>query len=260
MDEPGVIVLESQEGQPARIAPVGGTLNALWGSWLSIDGRPGVVGITAVHLSKDSKDQYPAADKLTLETGRQEEQGKMAVFWPDFLSYGEGRFVRCKAAANRACVLALMELAQVQTDADLWLVFAAMSRLEGRGAQAAAAAIRPRTVICLEPLADGGISCEYDGATLILPLMDKGSIHDADLHAAAKKICSEQKTRFKIPQSAPGGTGASFAGRQAGGARTMTIGLPSRYQGTGSESVRMADVEAMAKLTAELLNLQEMAN
>lgn len=249
MDEPSMMVLESPEGSPARIAPVGAALNSAWGGKFSIDGRPGVVGMTAVHLSKDSKDQYPAADKLSLETGKQEQQGQMAVFWPEFVLFGSGQqFVRCKAAANRACVKVLMQLAEAETKADLWLVFAALGRLDGRGAMAAASAIQPEIVINIEGLPDSAINWDYDENTLILPLMDRGSIHDAALHSAAKKVFEAEGVLFKVPQNTSGGSGASLAGRQAGGARTLCVGLPAHYLNTGAEAVRLCDIEAMEKL------------
>lgn len=255
MDEPSMMVLESPEGKPARIAPVGAALNAAWGGKLSIEGRPGVVGMTAVHLSKDSKDQYPAADKLTLETGQQEQQGQMVVFWPDFVTFGsEQQFIRCKAAANRACVKILMQLAEAETKADLWLVFAALGRLDGRGAMAAATTIQPEIVINIEGLPDSAINWDYDEKTLLLPLMDRGSIHDAVLHSVAKKLFEEQGIHFKVPQNTSGGSGASLAGRQAGGAKTLCIGLPAHYLNTGAEAVRLCDIEALEKLLPALMD------
>ena len=100
-------------------------------------------------------------------------------------------------------------------------------------------------------LALTGATC---GNGILLAPADMKTIYDRTLFANAVKLCEDKNIAYQYPTSVslPGGEGGAIH-QNGSGIRTLSVGIPTRNLHSGSEIIKMRDLEAALTFLREWL-------
>jgi putative aminopeptidase FrvX len=257
MDQIGVIVTYIEDSGIARIGNIG-TLKAEEIVHNFVKFENGTIGKIA-----SSKDNPSMAD-LYIDfglTSREEvlkkvREGDTAAFESPYLNIGNN--VVSPSLNNRVgCYILLKLIKEIKTNTrETYFVFSTQQELGGRGARAAAYAIKPNYCIVVDlegsgdvPGANGELKL---GKGPAISIMNRTLIihHEikAMLENAAKK--SEVELQYAISTE---DTDGGHIHKEVGGIKTGVFSVPCRYLHSVSEMVCLGDVEDAIKVLTKLV-------
>ena len=228
-------------------------------------------GVKPLHVSTpEDRKKVPEIEDFYLDLGRPAEEVAELVKIGDMVVLEAGldevgRAVVGQALDNRiACCIALETLNELarqpeaRADADLIFVFTVQEEVGLRGALATTTSIRPTigialdTTLCIDtPGVPDEQQCTVAGAGVGLKVMDSSAIADFDLFNDVVAVAEREGIHHQRAVMPRGGTDAGGMQRQAGGVRTLTLAVPTRYIHTVVEMIHTADwAAARALLTA----------
>ncbi len=258
MDTAGLIVTDVDERGFLRFSAVGEVENAL------IPGRHvrfchGARGVAFFETADKTAAKAAATDMFidvgagsAAEARRAADIGDMAVFETPFADLGDR--VACAAVSDRAGCAVLIEcLRRVRSRHDLFFVFSAQERVGGRGAGAAAYAIRPDAAVNVHAGQAGDApnakrACLALGKGPGVEIMDQTAIVPAHMREKLRQAADRAIVPFQNDVLRRGGSDTFPIQRTLAGVPTGVVSLPARYLGSGAEMVDLLDADDAAKL------------
>jgi endoglucanase len=232
--------------------------------------RHGIVVQPAMHvLTRERREQIaagPTLDMIFVDVGSRTENEARAkgieildpvTQWPDFVTLANGRAAGPALGQKSACAAlaaAAAELGPAKASSGATFVWAAQTRLSGRGGRGALGAtlarnrLSPKAALILDVIAaDRGEKSPVFGQGLILGQAKEGpsALKDA-VEAAAKEKGIGLRSLAGIESSLLG----PFAGA---GIDAIALSLPAKFAGTPSEVVDLKDVQALADVVSALV-------
>ncbi|GHU57770.1 aminopeptidase [Clostridia bacterium] len=233
----------------------------------STGGFSGVIGCKPVHLlSSKEKETQPKTDDLYADIGagtKAEAEtlvspGDVFYYKSEFFGFGDG-FVRGKAIDDRAGVAILLGILREELAYDTLFAFTTGEEVGTRGASAAVWNLRPDVCIVIEattacdtPDNSGDSICKCGGGAVV-SYMDKGTVYDKALYAAAFDTARELVLPVQTKTRVAGGNDAAAIHTAFGGVRTLAVSVPCRYLHTPSCVIKTEDMENTAKLVRGLM-------
>lgn len=252
MDEPSFIVKSGDKGFSKLDFITRVPTSALLGKQLRVGEKTGTAGITPIHLDSE-RDKLPKTDSVYFDFPSAPEPGSFGCFCGGAERFGrDGGLIRCRAAGSRALLAVLLMLADCESSADLWLVFAAKGNISAAGALTAASTVLPEYAIILSTIDNGGAFDLSAKPRLALPLIDSGAVHNTALVDSLKQAAEKAETETYLPKDRQYCPASALAQRE-GGIKTAALLLPIRLKNTDAEYFRLADAEGAQRLLAAAL-------
>lgn len=263
MDSIGVVATYIDEKGFIRFSQVGGLFK---GDLINITVRfaNGTRGVISYEEKTPFKDL--TLDNLFIDIGAKDRaQAETMVQVGDFAVFDAPRFeqngVLCGPYLDNriGCVtllLAMEQLADAQTDNDLYFVFTAQEEVGLRGAGAAAFAVEPDVAIAVDVTDTGDLPERKTpmavdmGKGPAVKVMDRSVICTPAMCAALEQAAKDCgiATQREILQF--GGTDTSALQKARAGVQAGAVSIPTRYIHSPSEMCAVGDVEDAAKLLA----------
>ena len=230
-------------------------------------GFSGVIGCKPVHLlSSKEKDTQPKVDDLYADIGAGTKaaaealvsRGDVFYYKSEFFGFGDG-FVRGKAIDDRAGVAILLGILRTPLEYDTAFAFTTGEEVGTRGASAAVWGLHPDICIVIEATTacdtpdNGGDSICTCGGGAVVSYMDKGTVYDKSLYAAAFTTARELRLPVQTKTRIAGGNDAAAIHAAFGGVRTIAVSVPCRYLHTPSCVISVKDMENTAALVRGLM-------
>lgn len=271
MDEVGVIVTGIEESGVLRFAFVGGVdRRVVLGKrvYIGPEGIPGVIGLKAIHLT-DSKEResVPKLESLYIDIGAESgEEAKKLVklgwrgaFDPTIYEFGSG-YIKAKALDDRVGCAAMLKVLEQDLPVDTWFVFTTQEEVGSRGADVAAARLRPGFGIVLEgtTAADlGGVEkgqgvC-YLGEGVVIPFMDNGTIYNHEIWELVTGVAEKNGILWQTKERIAGGTDACKVQRAGIGAKVITMSAPLRNIHSPASVGKISDLELIPGMCMKVL-------
>ena len=281
MDEVGFMVKNIDSDGRAHIVLLGSVESrTLSGRRVRLlNGTLGIVTTKPIHvLSEAEEGRTTPGDKLFVEFGAKDRAeaakcvkiGDFGTFEPKFTELANQTYAG-KAVGGRSCVTTMIELIKETYAAkkaktlqkECYFVFSVKREIAIRSffaVDTAAFTVQPDLAIVL----DTAPVCDYlkeellTGATcgngIVLAPADMKTIYDRTLFANAVKLCEDKNIAYQYPTTAslPGGEGGAIH-QSHGGVRTLSVGIPTRNLHSGSEIVKMRDLDAALRFLKEWL-------
>lgn len=231
----------------------------------------GVIGRKPIHLQEKSdsnKELNPEDLWIDIAATNKEDAlakvqiGSVATFEPNATNISNS-IILSKSLDNRIGLAVLMglaqNLAQITSDADIYLVASVQEELGARGAQMITESIRPDIGIAIDvthatdypsmsPVKDGDISLNKGPVIPLGPNMTKG------INQYLASIADKKSIPYQVEAIAkPTGTDAREIQVAASGIKTGLVSIPCRYMHTPSEVVSLADADNAISLLTEFL-------
>ena len=271
MDEVGVIVTAVTENGYLKFDFVGGVDRrvALGKRVLLGPARvPGLIGLRALHLlSDDERKAVPKTEALYIDIGETSEEaalkkirlGDCGIFGGEPVSFGEG-YVKARAIDDRAGCAAMLLLLAGELPCDTWFAFTVQEEVGTRGASVAAWRLEPAYALVLEgttaadlpDVAPENIICRVGGG-VVIPFMDGGTLYDRGLYDLAVRTAEKNGIPWQTKNRIAGGTDAAAIQRSRGGVRTLALSVALRGIHSPACVAAAADLEALPRLAALLL-------
>ncbi len=271
MDEVGYLITYIEDSGLLRFAPVGGVSPEVMAGKRVYVGQkllPGLVGLKAVHQQKAAeRTAPPEADNLYIDIGaKNAEEARKLVQIGDFAVFEAPRFeqngVLCGPYLDNriGCVTLLLmmeQLAETETENDLYFVFTAQEEVGLRGAGAAAFAVEPDVAIAVDVTDTGDLpemktamAVEMGGGPAV-KVMDRSVICSPAVCAGLEKAAELLgiSTQREILQC--GGTDTAALQKARAGVAAGAVSIPTRYIHSPSEMCAVSDVEQSAALLAK---------
>lgn len=263
MDSIGVVATYIDEKGFIRFSQVGGLFK---GDLINITVRfaNGTRGVISYEEKTPFKDL--TLDNLFIDIGAKDRaQAETMVQVGDFAVFDAPRFeqngVLCGPYLDNriGCVtllLAMEQLADAQTDNDLYFVLTAQEEVGLRGAGAAAFAVEPDVAIAVDVTDTGDLPERKTpmavdmGKGPAVKVMDRSVICTPAVCAALEQAAEDCgiATQREILQF--GGTDTSALQKARAGVQAGAVSIPTRYIHSPSEMCAVGDVEDAAKLLA----------
>ncbi len=267
MDEVGLIVTGIRSDGTLSVAAVGGVdADVVVGRNVMVGERklPGVIGSTPIHLlSGSARDEKPKMDALYADIGAKDADearqyvspGDSIYFMGEFTELGSGR-VTSKAIDDRFGCAALLEILETELPYDMWFAFFVQEEVGLRGSRTAAYAINPDFAIILEATTAADLDgvtgdaavCRLGGGPVV-SFMDRSTIYDKELYAAAFKAAADAGIPCQTKSRIAGGNDAGAVHISREGVRTLAISVPCRCLHSPSCVAQRSDMEQCMELT-----------
>lgn len=276
-DRIGFLVMQISEGGFVKVDALGGVDEAtLPGARVRIRGRDGFVdgvfGKTAVHNEgADEQTRISKLDTLWIDVGagsREEAErlvavGDYAAFHPSVVSFPGGR-IAAPGLDNALGVWTVMEVARRCADRGIAVALHCVSTVQeevgSRGAETAAARIRPHVAIAVDTtpaLDDPGHSKKQTDPWVCLgggPSVAFGPNHNREVVRRLMKAAKAANINVQAEPSAELASNDARSLQVAGvGAATGSVGIPIRNMHTQVEVTDLSDSEAAAALLTEFV-------
>ena len=225
-------------------------------------------GVKPLHVSTpEDRKKVPEIEEFYLDLGLPAEQvaervkiGDMVVLDANLSEVGNA--VVSQALDNRiACCVALETLKALagspdqRPNGDLIFVFTVQEEVGLRGALATTSTIQPTvgialdTTLCIDtPGVPDEQQCTVAGAGVGLKVMDSSAIANFELFNDVIAVAEQNDIPHQRAVMPRGGTDAGGMQRQAGGVRTLTLAVPTRYIHTVTEMIHHTDWAAARTL------------
>ena len=266
MDEIGFMATFIEESGLVRLAPVGG-IGFAASSYDRVLSEKGVRGVL-VPDSRVKPAEY-AADKFTIDIGAKDKKeaskkvsiGDVFRFDNDIVRLCGKRVtghplddrVGCAILVNTA-----KNLANEQTDYDVYYVFSVQEEVGCRGSKTAAFSVEPDVALAFDVTGTGDtpgaapMACRVgDGAAI--KVKDSSVICDPSLVDALITTAKENRIKYQLEILTYGGTDTSSMQLSAGGCSAGCLSIPCRYIHSAHELIDLADAEACADLAAAFI-------
>lgn len=231
---------------------------------------PGIVSVLAPHMVKRSEEKNAIPmNKLCVDLGLTPEEVKKRVRVGDYMVFRNETFdlagdaVCGRAMDDRACFICILRAMELLKDEDLpvdvYVTGSTKEEIGGHGGQAVAYRANPDFAIALDvthaktdDAPDVGIALG-EGVDIVT-----GPNSRPEFAQLAAEVARAKEIPFKF-SCAPSNTGthARTIQLQRNGITTLLLSLPLRYMHSPVEVLRMCDIEAVAKLLAELIKVME---
>ena len=272
MDEVGFMVTGYTEDGMLRFETVGGIIpTVIIGRSVAVGekGYIGIIGTKPIHLqSKEERGTVVPADKLYFDIGAENKEdvqkyvalGDAAYFVSDYVEFGDD-MVKAKAIDDRIGCAVMVELIQGELEYDTWFSFAVQEEIGCRGAAATAYTVNPDIAICIEGTTAGDVAgvtgdkkvcCVGKGA--VVSFMDRGTIYDRPLYQYTRNLADELGIPNQTKTMVAGGNDSGAIHVAAGGVRTVSVSVPTRYIHSPSSVAKKSDMQAVYDLVAALVN------
>ena len=263
MDSIGVVATYIDEKGFIRFSQVGGLFK---GDLINITVRfaNGTRGVISYEEKTPFKDL--TLDNLFIDIGAKDRaQAETMVQVGDFAVFDAPRFeqngVLCGPYLDNriGCVtllLAMEQLAEAQTDNDLYFVFTAQEEVGLRGAGAAAFAVEPDVAIAVDVTDTGDLPERKTpmavdmGKGPAVKVMDRSVICTPAVGAALEQAAKDCGIAIQREILQFGGTDTSALQKTRTGVQAGAVSIPTRYIHSPSEMCAVGDVEDAAKLLA----------
>ncbi|MEM1026800.1 MAG: M20/M25/M40 family metallo-hydrolase [Planctomycetota bacterium] len=283
MDQIGFVVRHVGSDGFVRIQPVGGfDARNLFARLVKISpdledpskDLMGVLnpGVKPTHIATDEdRKKIPELSDFVIDLGLPKEQvqervqiGDMVTLVAPFEQFGDA--ITAQALDNRiACWIAIRAIEKLVEEnaehaAEIHCVFTVQEEVGLRGAMASTHTVQPDigigidTTLCVDtPGVPEDQRCTQFGKGAALTVMDSASIADWPLFNQFEAIAKKHDIPHQRSILARGGTDSGGMQRQAGGVRTFTLSLPTRYIHTVTETIHRDDLHACRDLLAAFL-------
>jgi tetrahedral aminopeptidase len=223
-----------------------------------------------IHIAKeDEKKKIPEIGEFLVDLCIPADQVKAKVkigdpvtLVQDFAEIGD--VVTGKCLDNRVASYVILEaLAKAGKNLkyDLTVAFTVQEEVGLRGAGPAAHAVRPDIAIAL----DTTLCCDTPGVPddervtqfgkgVAVKVMDGSSISDRSLVDQMLTVAQGKQIPIQLAILPRGGTDAGAMQRSRDGIKTVTVGIPTRYIHTITESIHKTDLQAAIDLLAAFLS------
>jgi endoglucanase len=243
--------------------------------WVGPDRIPGVIGVSPIHLTKDSSVVHKL-DSLVIDVGASSKEqaesaariGTPASFATTYRAIGGGK-ASGKAFDDRAGCAVLIELLRgARLPVDILASFAVQEEVGLRGAGAAAYALHPDAAFALDATPaydlpaeeDRGPNTRLDDGPAIY-VMTHGDISDPRLVRHVLAVGERRGIAHQIRQPGASGTDAGAIHKSRGGVPSVSISVPCRYIHTPVSVLSLSDLKntavllraSIAQLTPQLL-------
>lgn len=266
MDEVGFIISEITEKGFLKFKAVGGIDTKVIISKRVRIGKnkiPGVIGMKAIHLqTKDERDSVPKKSSLYIDIGAKDKEeaetvvslGDYASFDTDYAEIGIGK-VKAKAIDDRAGCAILIDLIKETPCYDTYFTFTAQEEVGLRGAKIATARIKPDIALSVESTtcSDVAGTNEQDYVTTLgrgvaVSYADRRTIVPEDFCDWLVKKAKENNIAVQYKACISGGNNAGAIHTAAGGVKTASISVPTRYIHSPACIADLGDIEATKEL------------
>ncbi|MEM7576063.1 MAG: M20/M25/M40 family metallo-hydrolase [Planctomycetota bacterium] len=229
-------------------------------------------GVKPTHIANDDdRKKIPELSDFVIDFGMPAEQVKQRIKLGDMVTLAApfnevGDAVVSQAMDNRiACWIAIRAIEKLVEDqanhaAEIHCGFTVQEEVGLRGAVASAHTVQPDigiaidTTLCVDtPGVPEDQRCTEFGKGAALTVMDSASIADWPLFHEFEAIAKQHNIPHQRSILARGGTDSGGMQRQAGGVRTFTLSLPTRYIHTVTETIHKNDLNACRDLLAAYL-------
>ncbi|QKT05537.1 M42 family metallopeptidase [Mycoplasma sp. OR1901] len=278
MDEVGYMVRTIKDNGNLMVTPIGGVwANTAIGTRAVVISSEtnqrfeGVFGHTSIHIQ--TPEMYKSAvknDDLFVDLGfkskEEVENAKINIGDKIFMT---GEYVELandlvggKAMDNRAGVTVLEfianNIADLELDADVYLVGTVQEEVGTRGAKTSVSIINPDVAFAV----DTGASHDTTGAKEGTPVLgkgvsilvkDSGTLPDPKLINYLDEISKEKEIPTYKYVAGGGGTDAAELQYAPGGAAVMTISIPQRYLHSPIGVASLLDIQATIDLMTEFI-------
>ena len=205
-------------------------------------------------------------DNLFIDIGAQDRaEAEAMVQVGDFAVFAAPQFEQNGALCgpyldNRiGCVTLLLmmeQLAEQETENDLYFVFTAQEEVGLRGAGAAAFAVEPDIAVAVD-VTDTGDLPEHKtpmavkmGSGPAVKVMDRSVICTPSVCAALERAAAAAGVACQREIMPGGGTDTAALQKARAGVQVGAVSIPTRYVHTPSELCAVSDVDGAAKLLA----------
>jgi len=265
MDEVGLCVKHIEKNGAIRFVSWGVDQRLLPSMHVLVGDKktPGVIGIKAIHLTKEAeRDQVVEADTLYIDIGCESKEeceklvnlGDFVAFNSEFVEFGDSK-VKAKALDDRVGCAAIIEILKSDTPYKLTGVFCAQEEVGLRGSAIVAKSLNADLVINIEGTicADTEGVKEYghvttQGAGPALSLLDRSSIYQRKYVEEIVGIAEKNKIPFQYRRTGMGGTDAGRYHTEGAGRPCIGIAVPCRYIHSPVSVMDKNDYENLIKL------------
>ncbi len=273
MDEVGIIVTSITDDGFLLFDTVGGIdKQSLFGKRIRFGSTTGVIGGKAIHqcLKEESK-MIPKIDSMIVDIGATDREtaekrvcpGTVGTFDTAFATFGENRFMG-KAIDNRMGCALLLELAEKQPPADIWLSFSVQEEVGLRGAKTVAEQVKPDISIVVDSTTAADIAGNNEqqavcrvGCGAVVYYADKQTLYDNNVYRTLKRIAAENGISTQTKTRIAGGTNAAVIQRSGCGVQLGAVSLPCRYIHSPIGVAEWSDAEAMEDLLKAVVERAE---
>ncbi len=189
------------------------------------------------------------------------EIGDPVAWQRDFMEIGNN--YQCKSMDDRVGAYVMIEaLRKMKGNThDIYAVGTVQEEVGLRGAATSAFEIDPDIAIALDvtlaidtPGGEEHGKISELGKGITLSLMNSAVISDRQLVKEFRKIADKKKIKYQLEILPRGGTDAGAMQRARGGARAITLSVPTRYVHSVNETVSKSDVQSGIDLLAAYLS------
>ena len=269
MDEVGGIVCDITDKGYLKFAPVGGIdTRVLIGKRVRVNGKVGVIGIKAVHMTtKDERKKVPDVDELYIDIGATDKTraselvslGDRVVFENEFVRIGKN--ISAKAIDDRAGCAAMIKIIETEIEYDTYFAFTTQEEVGLRGAGACAYAIEPASALILEATTAADLP-DFDGAEsvcklnsgAVIGLVDRRCIYDRTRTQKLISLAKGKGIPYQFKTKVAGGNDAGAVHTSLGGIPCVSISAPVRYIHSPVCVASERDLEAMLNLAKAYIN------
>lgn len=271
MDEVGLIIKKVTKDGFLRFGCVGGIdPRVLIAKKVSVGKNKvsGVIGIKAIHLQeKEESENAPGVDKMYIDIGATTQEqglekirpGDYVCFEEEFVLFGEEK-ICSKGLDDRVGCAVMCEIIKQALPYDTYFAFTVQEEVGLRGAQVASYDIEPDIALILEtttaadfPMVKKHLQVSKCGGGVVLSVMDRGAIYDADLVTLAMKQAQRYQIPYQMKKSIAGGNDSGAIQKSRTGTRVLALSVPCRYLHSPACVIDSRDYEAMMGLTERLL-------
>lgn len=265
MDEVGFIITSIDDSGFLKFAPVGGfDRRVVLGKRVRINGGvPGYIGVGAIHIAAD-RESVPEFSDMYIDIGAKSREDALTLVRPgDYAAFdtlpalfGNNLF-KAKAVDDRlgCAVMAGVIEDGLALKSDTYFVFTVCEEVGGRGALAAANAIRPARAAVLEATTAAdvdGVSgakkvCELSRG-VVINYMDGGTIYDRKMFSELSELACSAGISSQVKQMVAGGTDAGKIHTSGSGVACAGLAAPVRYIHAPASLVSLDDAAAMDAL------------
>lgn len=277
MDEVGFLVTDITSDGYVKFDEVGGIdRRVVIGKRVTIGKNQivGTVGIKPIHLSKgDESSLVPKFSDMYIDIGADSREtalnsvsiGDCINFVSDFKM--TDTVIMSKALDDRFGCLVLIDIIKSDLQYDTDFAFVVQEEVGLRGAKTAAFALNPEIAFVIETTTAADIP-EVDeekqvcnlGSGAVISVMDKRTIYDKKLVAAAFDCAKSSKINVQYKRAVAGGNDAGAIHQSRCGVRTLAISLPCRYLHSQNCAANKNDCESVIKLSAEMAEMASSGN
>jgi endoglucanase len=233
----------------------------------------GVIGSVPPHTQDDDDDDESdrKVHDVHVDMGRDGETVSELVSVGDLVTMRQttevvGNHVNGKALDDRVCVFAMLEAAELLSDPDVTVHFAATTQEEVglRGAEALGGDLEPDLAIALDvtvandvPGFDDGDQVTRLGEGTAIKLKDSSVITNPKVNRRLREVAEENGVDHQLEVLPSGGTDTASLQRAGGATPAGALSIPTRYLHTVTESAHVEDIVATTDLLTAFLESED---